>query len=76
MVELTEMLRRLTETHVAQIVIVLIGVLVPAAFALFVISITRRGREFEKMDGLFSAIHQLETQLHKAFIANDKGNPE
>jgi hypothetical protein len=35
-------------SNAAQIVIVLVGVLVPTAFVLFVISVTRRDKEFKK----------------------------
>lgn len=59
----------------AQIAIVIVGILVPAVFVLFVISVTRRGREFEKMDGLFSAIARLHQELHKAFAAEKERSP-
>ena len=61
--------------NAAQIAIVLVGVLVPAVFVLFVISITRRGKEFEKMDGLFSAIDRLQKELHTAFAAEKERSP-
>jgi hypothetical protein len=59
----------------AQIVIVLVGVVVPATFVLFVIAITRRGREFKKIDGLLSAINRLHKQLHEAFARDEKHAP-
>jgi hypothetical protein len=55
--------------NTAQVAIVLVGILVPAAFVLFVISITRRGKEFKKLDGLFSTIVRLHEELHRAFAA-------
>lgn len=61
--------------NAAQIVIVLVGIVVPAAFVLFVIAITRRGREFKKMDGLLSAIARLHNQLHEAFARDEKRSP-
>ena len=61
--------------NAAQIVIVLVGVLVPVAFVLFVISTTRRGREIEKMDGLLSAIAQLHGELHRAFASDREQTP-
>jgi hypothetical protein len=61
--------------NAARIAIVLVGILVPAAFVLFVISIARRGREFKKFDGLFSAIAQLHEELHRAFAADKARSP-
>lgn len=61
--------------HAGQLAIVLIGVIVPAAFVLFVIAVTRRGREFEKLDGLFAAVSRLQKDLHSAFAADKEGRP-
>ena len=60
--------------NAAQIAIVLVGILVPAAFVLFVISITRRGKEFKKLDGLFSAIARLREELHRAVAAEKESS--
>lgn len=57
-------------TNAAQLAIVLAGVLVPAAFVLFVIAVTRRGGEFRRMDGLLGAIRRLHQELHRAFAAD------
>jgi hypothetical protein len=62
-------------SNAAQIVIVLVGVLVPTAFVLFVISVTRRDKEFKKIDGLFSAIARLHKELHRAFAADKEHTP-
>jgi hypothetical protein len=56
-------------SNATQISIVLVGVLVPVAFVLFVISVTRRRKEIEKLDGLFAAIARLQQELHSAFAA-------
>ena len=61
--------------NTAQIAIILVGILVPGTFALFVILVTRRGKEFEKLDGLWSAITQLHKELHKAFAADKERSP-
>lgn len=58
----------------AQIVTILVGILVPMVFAIFVIWVTRRGREFQRMDRLFSAIERLQTELHKAFASGNELN--
>ena len=58
--------------NAAQIAIVLVGVLVPAAFSLLVMSITRRHNEFKDKDGLLSAIAQLHQELHRAFAAGKR----
>ena len=51
-------------------IVVAIGILVPVVYALFVIFLTRRGREFSKMDGLSMA--GLQTALHSAFIKQEQ----
>lgn len=59
--------------NAAQIAIVLVGVVVPAAFSLLVISITRRRNEFkEEEDGLLPAIARLHRELHRAFAAGKR----
>ena len=51
-------------------IVVAIGILVPLVYALFVIFLTRRGREFSKMGGLSMA--GLQTALHSAFIKQEQ----
>jgi hypothetical protein len=51
-------------------IVAAIGILVPVVYALFVIFLTRRGREFSKMGGLSMA--GLQTALHSAFIKQEQ----
>jgi hypothetical protein len=51
-------------------IVAAIGILVPLVYALFVIFLTRRGREFSKMGGLSMA--GLQTALHSAFIKQEQ----
>ena len=53
-------------------IIAAIGILVPVVYTLFVIFLTRRGREFSKMDGFSMA--GLQTALHRAFIKQEQEN--
>jgi hypothetical protein len=53
-------------------IVAAIGILVPVVYGLFVIFLTRRGREFSKMDGLFEAMTGLQTALHSAFIKQEQ----
>ena len=49
-------------------IVAAIGILVPVLYALFVIFLTRRGREFSKMNVLFDTMTNLQEALHNAFI--------
>jgi len=51
-------------------IVAAIGILVPVVYALFVIFLTRRGREFSKMDVLLMA--GLQTALHREFIKQEQ----
>lgn len=51
------------------------GILVPVAYALFVIFLTRRGKEFSKMDSFFGSMENLHKSLHRAFIAEHREKP-
>jgi hypothetical protein len=51
-------------------IVAAIGILVPVVYVLFVILLTRRGREFSKMDGLSMA--GLQTALHGAFMKQEQ----
>ena len=54
-------------------IVAAIGILVPVVYAVFVIFLTRRGREFSKMDGL--SMVGLQTALHSAFIKQEQEKP-
>ena len=58
----------MTRPDVSSYIVAAIGVLVPAVYALFVIFLTRWGRERSKMDGFSEAITGLQTALHSAFM--------
>ena len=55
--------------------LVCIGIIVPAVYVLFVIFLTRRGREFSRLEGLFASMEQLHTALHAAFMEERKEKP-
>lgn len=56
------------------ITVACIGILVPAAYTLFVIFLTKRGKELAKMEGFFSSISQLNKALHAAFMERQKSS--
>jgi hypothetical protein len=62
----------MTKLDASSYIVVAIGILVPVAYALFVIFLTRRGREFSKMDGLSEAMTGLQTALHSAFVKQEQ----
>jgi hypothetical protein len=52
--------------------VVIIGVLVPVIYILFVIFLTRRGKEFSGMDRFFGGLSKLHADLHAAVMAQSK----
>lgn len=52
-----------------------VAMMLPAAFILFVISTTRRGGEFGKLDGFYKSIDHFRVRLHEAF-AEDRRKAE
>jgi hypothetical protein len=55
--------------------VVCTGIVLPAIYTVFVIYLTRRGKEFSRMDGLFSSMEKLHKALHSAFMAERGEKP-
>jgi hypothetical protein len=53
-----------------------IGILVPAAYVVFIICLTRRDREFSKMDDFFALVAKLHKSMHTAFMGQKRGAGE
>jgi hypothetical protein len=57
---------------VSALIVAVIGIAVPVVFSLFVISLTRRGREFSRLEGFFDSIDRLHNTLHSVFLEKQK----
>ncbi len=53
-----------------------IGILVPAAYVVFIIFLTRRDRDVSKMDDFLGLAGKLHKSMHTAFMGQKRGAGE